>query len=161
MENSAPPEARFATAIVAPCNSAMRCTIESPSPVLHCSLRSRRQKRRKMSSRSLSEMPGPRSLTFTVPFSSTTNSMAVPRRVCLMAFSARLRMARFIISALPLTHTGLLTPSNAISLPCSRAKGTMYSTTSEQIARASASSSGSTVNASSSAMSSNRALATR
>jgi len=36
-----------------------------------------------------------------------------------------LRIARFIISALPLTHTGVVAPSNAISLPCSSASGAM------------------------------------
>ena len=125
------------------------------SPVLPCWLRSRRQKRRKISSRSSCEIPGPRSSTVTVPFSSTTNSTTVSFGACLMAFSARLRIARLIISALPLTHTGAVEPSNAISLPCSSASGAMNPATSAQAPCRSATSDGSIVNASSSAMSSN------
>ena len=45
---------RFSTVMVAECSSAIRCTIESPSPVLPCLRRSRRQKRRKISLRSSS-----------------------------------------------------------------------------------------------------------
>ena len=58
-EKRAPCGLRFSTVMSAECNSAMRCTIESPSPVLPCLRRSRRQKRRKISLRSSSPMPGP------------------------------------------------------------------------------------------------------
>ena len=50
--------------------------------------------------------PGPSSSTLTVPSFSTTNSTVVCGEVWLMAFSARLRMARASISALPRTQTG-------------------------------------------------------
>ena len=44
-EKHAPVGLRFSTVITAECSSAMRCTIESPSPVLPGLLRSRRQNR--------------------------------------------------------------------------------------------------------------------
>ena len=69
-------------------HSAMRCTMERPSPEFPWALRSRRQKRWKIRLRSASEIPGPRSLTLTMPLSSTTNSTAVSLGVWRIAFSA-------------------------------------------------------------------------
>ena len=61
--NIAPPPGASATDTVAPCISAMRATIDRPSPALPGRRRSRRQNRRKICSRSAAGTPGPRSLT--------------------------------------------------------------------------------------------------
>src|SRR5436189_61040 len=116
----------------------MRWTIESPSPAPPARRRSRRQKRRKINSRSCSLIPGPSSRIRTVPLSSTTISTVFPAGEWLIAFSTRLRTARDSISPLPWIQTGAWLPLNAMFLPCARASGAANSAISAQIVRRSA-----------------------